>query len=383
MRYFRFPLLLIAATAWLLTACSTETQPVSTATPAAPQVTATEVAQVVEPTATATQTPTATVTLTPTATNTATPTPTPQPVLRQLTSNNCCVQPRFSPDGSEIWFLDQPDPEVSAALYGVSLETNETRLVNDRLGIYSPNGNLLAYPERERTYIQRLSDGETWEVNNGGRQISFSPDGTRTLWLISNSQFNFDSRRTDVYLADLNGQEGQSQLTLIGGRVLAWMPDASGLLVTNRDIAGGDAYLARYDFETAEFTILGDAERLRGVSLSPNGEWMTFMVSMTENPEDDGFWLMRIDGTERRRLPLMGTFQWRNDTELISIPADFDAPAHYLQLYNIETDELRNLTDPTVQPFRIEGGDWQVSQDGQQVVFVSAEDRNIWLLDLP
>ncbi len=386
MRRHLFLLIAFASAALFVAACAAETGSGNTPTPTE-GVENTEVADVVvaEPTATATETPlaTATVTLTPTATNTATATPTPQPILQQLTTNGCCVQPRFSPNGDEIWYLDQPDPDVSAALYGISIETGEGRLVNDRLGIYSPNGNLLAYPERERTYIQRLSDGEVWEINNGGRQISFSPDGTRTLWVISDSQFNFDSRRTDVYLADLNGNGGSVAVTLIGGRVLSWLPDASGLLVTNRDVPGGDAYLARYDFESEEFIQLGDAERLRGVRLSPNGEWMTFMISMTENPADNGLWLMRIDGSERRKLPLRGGFQWRTDTELLSIPADFDAPAHYLELYNIETEELRKLTDPNAQPFRVEGGDWQVSRDGQQVVFVSAEDRNIWLIELP
>jgi hypothetical protein len=43
----------------------------------------------------------------------------------------------------------------------------------------------------------------------------------------------------------------------------------------------------------------------------------------------------------------------------------------------------RALTDPAVTPLRIAGGDWALSPDGQRLAFVSAEDRNIWILELP
>jgi hypothetical protein len=41
------------------------------------------------------------------------------------------------------------------------------------------------------------------------------------------------------------------------------------------------------------------------------------------------------------------------------------------------------FTDPALTPFRIANGDWAVSLDGSQIVFLSADDRNLWLIALP
>jgi hypothetical protein len=38
------------------------------------------------------------------------------------------------------------------------------------------------------------------------------------------------------------------------------------------------------------------------------------------------------------------------------------------------------LTEPAFAPFKIAGGDWRVSPDGESFVFVSAADKALWLL---
>jgi hypothetical protein len=43
----------------------------------------------------------------------------------------------------------------------------------------------------------------------------------------------------------------------------------------------------------------------------------------------------------------------------------------------------RALTDPRFIPFRIAAGDWALSPDGNRIAFVSAADRNLWLIELP
>jgi hypothetical protein len=47
------------------------------------------------------------------------------------------------------------------------------------------------------------------------------------------------------------------------------------------------------------------------------------------------------------------------------------------------TGKVRALTDPAVTSFRAAGGDWPVSPDGQRIVFVSAADHNLWVLEWP
>jgi hypothetical protein len=45
--------------------------------------------------------------------------------------------------------------------------------------------------------------------------------------------------------------------------------------------------------------------------------------------------------------------------------------------------QVQALTDPAVTPFKVANDDWYISPDGGRVVFISALDRNIWVLDLP
>ena len=96
-------------------------------------------------------------------------------------------------------------------------------------------------------------------------------------------------------------------------------------------------------------------------------------------------WLLRTDNGERRRLSreLFGSYAWRDARRLLIIPFRPDAQYHELWEVDVETDEVRGLTDPTVTPFKVANADWQVSPDGRYVAFVESSDDNIWLLTLP
>jgi Tol biopolymer transport system component len=56
-----------------------------------------------------------------------------------------------------------------------------------------------------------------------------------------------------------------------------------------------------------------------------------------------------------------------------------------MQLWAItaSTGQAQTLTDPTQLSFSISNGDWDVSPNGRQVVFVNSADNNIWLITLP
>jgi len=127
------------------------------------------------------------------------------------------------------------------------------------------------------------------------------------------------------------------------------------------------------------------AERPRGTLLSPNGHWLAYYVTLSDEPAENGLWLVRTDGSERRELgkERFGAYQWRDARRLLIIPFDPQATFHELWELDAETGETRRLTDPNVTPFKISNGDWRVSPDGRQVAFVESQDRNIWVLTLP
>ena len=321
-----------------------------------------------------------TATRTPTDTHTPPPSATPAPVLRQITTGGCCVQPAWSPDGSEIWYIDRPSATDPSGLWAVPAEGGAARFVTDRLGIRSADGQLIAYPEAGQTYIERLG-GERWAVANGGRAISFSPDGTRIAWQQASSTVNFDRRQVALWVANLDGSEARQVLTLTGGGLVDWLPDGQRWLVSGRDEGDRQDFYAVYDLAQDSLTVVVEAAELRGGLLSPDGGWLAYQVTFTGDADDDGLWIMPLAGGEARRLEYYGAYRWRDNDELLVIPLD-GAATQRLVSVRAESGEARALTDPSVTPVRIAGGDWALAPDGRRIVFVSAEDHNVWIAEL-
>jgi len=362
----------------VLAACTVEGAPPSALT-ASPQSFATENRA---PASTTNQAPTATQTLTPTLTLT----PTPAPMLRQLTTGGCCVQPFWSADGTQVRYIDRPDQTVPSGLWGVDVSGGEPEFITDRLGIVSPDGSLIAYPEAGETNIERTSDGQRWVVPSGGRAISFSPDGSLIAWQVALSQVNFDRRTVEVWVARVDGSEARLVDELTGGGLSGWFPDGMRLLVSGRESPDADPFLAVLSIGDASLTVITQAERLRGGSISPEGGWIAYQVTFSSDLALDGMWVARADGSEARRLDVFGPYRWRSEGRLLVIPMEMSSGAesgsHRVTEADSTSGEVRALTHPALTPFRIAGGDWALSPDGNRIAFVSAEDHNIWIIDL-
>ena len=340
------------------------------------------------PTATPLPVPTQTPTLAPTPTLT----PTPAPTLHQLTTGGCCVQPFWSPDGSQVWFIDRPGESSLSGIWGVSASGGEPQFITDRVGVSSPDGSLVAYPEGGQTFVERLAlsevegGGERWViVNAAGRAISFSPDSRSILWQAASSSENFDRRSVEVWMANVDGSESRVAARLIGGGVSGWFHDGQRLLVSGRESLSDDPFLAALNLADGSLTIIARGARLRGGTLSPEGGWVAYQITFSGDPAQDGLWVARTDGGEARRLEVFGAYRWRSEGKLLVIPLDTNAGAasHRLLEIDVASGAVRALTDPALTPFRVAGGDWSPSPDGNQVVFVSADDHNLWMIDLP
>jgi hypothetical protein len=331
---------------------------------------------------------TATASVAPTAKATATRTPPPLP--RPLTSGGCCVQPSWSPDGSQVWYLDRPNAASPGGLWGVSVDGGAPQFITDRLGLYSPDRALMAYPEGGQTIIERLATGERWVAPSAGRAISFSPDGQSIAWSIASSTVNFDRRMVEVWLARVDGSEARVVARLQGGGFSGWLPDSQHLLISGRDeeqAAAGSAdvqYIGVLSLADGTVQKIVSSKSLRGTSLSPEGGWLLYTIAFSGDPAVDGQWVVALIGGEPRRLDLYGAVRWRSEGKLLMIPVEWGSDAG-LRVVEIDaaTGAVRPLTDPAQTPLPIGGGDWALSPDGQRIAFVSADDRNIWVLDLP
>ncbi len=364
----------------LLTACGTSPQP-SVPTPA-------EVLGAVPGATPAPPTPTAGLpspqTATEAATDTATPTSKPRARLVQLLDGQCCTQPGWSPDGSRVWYIDANGAGASALWAVDPARPFAPELVRSRLGLLSPDGALLAYPQAGVTIIERLADGATWSVPSQGRAISFSPDSTQILWTVATTTQNFDRRTVQVWIANVDGRNARAVAQLTGGGA-GWMPDSRRLLITTRDLADQPPILAVYDPADGATAALERSEFIRGTALSPDGTWLAYTLQFTGDPERDGLWVRRLDDMTQpaRRIDAYGAYRWRPDNTLLLIPLEPVAAGHRVLAIDPVDGAIRDLLDPAQVPFRILGGDFSLSPDGRRLAFVNAADRNLWLLELP
>jgi tricorn protease-like protein len=129
-------------------------------------------------------------------------------------------------------------------------------------------------------------------------------------------------------------------------------------------------------------TRLASGDRLRGITLSPGGSWLTYQRVFDPDPAMNGIWLVNTTSGESRRLDLFGGYRWQDDNHLLLIPLDSSQAVHRLWQVDAATGAATALTDPSLIPFKVANGDWSVSPDGKMIAFVSAADRNIWLIDL-
>jgi hypothetical protein len=350
------------------------------------------------PPATATSTASPTTTPIPTATDTPTFTPTPAPVLRQLTTGGCCTQPFFSSDNEHVFFIDKPAPDALTGIYGVSVDNpHEPVLVNEIIGFWNHDQTIVATIEqgdfmRFTRFVDGIAgatneaDNESWLIDTNANWPHFSPDGKQISWNARDETGPYDQRQADVWIAELDGSNPRLVFSTYGGGFISWFPDGKRLLLDGKDRPSDkQRTLFVYDIEAGQRIDLFSENRLREIKLSPGGSWVLFYATFSDDPARSGLWLLSTEGKIQRQLDVsgFGAYRWRDDNRLFYIPMREPGEVSMRLLeVDVTTNEVIPLTDPATVSFSIASGDWDVSPDGQKVVFVNSADFNIWLLDV-
>ena len=339
----------------------------------------------------ATQTPLPTATLTPrpslTPTRVPSPTATPTPEPRQLTTGGCCVQPAWSPDSRQVLFIDKPSANEQAGVYAVDIASGAQKPPqrSGPVGAYSQDRSLITYLDQGRTIVEKLSSGERWVMPNN-YQVAFAPDNQHLAWEESedNSTIPYDQRRSDLYIARMDGSEAVRVARVYGGGFVGWLPSGTKILLSARpSLAVRERTLSVLDLNAKSSVNLVTAERISGVSISRDGTWIAYYITFDADQSRNGIWVQRTDGTPARKIELWGAYQWRDDGRLLIIPARVSADRAFKILeVDAATGKIRKLTDAAVTPLQILNGDWRVSPDGRYIVYVNSVDRNLWLLTL-
>jgi hypothetical protein len=312
------------------------------------------------------------------------------PAGRQITTGDCCTQPYWDEGSSEVRFIDQPGLDVPLGIWGVDLAQPEAgpQLVSERLGVYSPDGTLIAYPDRETglAVIERLADGQLWVLDTQGRGLRFTPDSRHVIWTTYDEDAPRDSREETMWLANVDGSDARALLRARRTDAVAWL-SAGELLMTRRIPGGSDQQLFTLSLsDGGQRELLQASPRMRGLALSPDRRYMVYYVTFETESAENGVWLMDLQnpGQPAQKLPFFGTYRWRDDRRLIYVPFDPIATYHDFYEYNVVTGQEYPLF-PDGTKLTIANNDWQVSPDGRKIVMVAASGLQldgIWVLEI-
>jgi hypothetical protein len=286
-----------------------------------------------------------------------------------------------------VLFIDRPASRPSG-IYGVNIaQTGPPRLVSERVVSTSGGGAFFVYLEGSQTIVERAATGERYVIPSGGRPVSVAPDGQSVLWQVFERRGDFDRRRSQTWVANVDGSEARVVAETVGIIQSQWIAARQILLVglPLEDlpyVAIASLTLGTED-KGDQMVELAQVARPRGTLLSPNGHWLIYLLTFQSNPGDDGLWVVPTDASRPpRKLDFFGSYRWRDDDRLLYVPMDLDVESHVIWEHDVVNGVSRRLTNPAQISFRIASGDWAVSPNGRYVVFVNAADHNLWLIDL-
>jgi hypothetical protein len=312
-----------------------------------------------------------------------TPTPLGTQSLTRVTNPGCCALIGWASDSRSVLVLIQPAPEKDVQVKAIPVSGGQAQVAWKRPAAFSPDGSLAVELEGEAVRVTRRSNGNSWTIANGGRELRFASDGTRVAWdVVSSGTTHPDVREHGVWVAEVTGAKARKVATTIGGGLVGWAAGGQALIATGRMNADGQEGIWSIGLDGSEPRLIHQVYRPRDPLLSPGGEWIAFHVAFTGDPGQNGLWILRIDGSALSKVTPFGSYRWRADGRLLLIPLTIEQPA---TLFEVDASAGRavQLTDPALTSLPIANGDWMVSPDGRQVAFRSWADHAVWVLTLP
>jgi hypothetical protein len=304
-------------------------------------------------------------------------------VIRALTATGCCVAPFWSADSTRVLFIDRPN-SAAAGLYSVDATVAAAKARQEFAAVVrlSPSERF-AILSGPTTQLERLATGE--RVSIAASSLVFSPSEQRIAWVVSATAGRFDTIASTIYVADLlltpKLRLGNTRVVarLYGGGLSGWINDNTLLVAGKRQASSRDRSLMALDLKTNGLKTLATALNLRGVSIAPTGRFVAYYIAF-DNKSRNGMFVLDTSTGQSSRLPWFGSYRFRDSQRLLFIPINASSANHQLFEWNLTTGSQRLLLDLGSQ---VAGDDWQVSPDGERVVFVSANSISLKAVDLP
>jgi hypothetical protein len=217
-------------------------------------------------------------------------------------------------------------------------------------------------------------------IHNGGVLTWISPDGTHVAWLEDLGITNISSlvpRTVKLWTAKIDGSDATPLLTF-DAAAIQWLPDNRHVIALARAPDGSSAGIWSVNTTDGTNSVVVRGTFLQALRLSSDGSRMAYLETFSGTSADDGVWVADVDGSRRVHLSESGAFRWAaGSTQLwfLKLAAAGSGNDQLLQV-DIATDRVINQVD---LGGRVLDDDWEVSPDGQAVVFWNEKDQSVML----
>jgi hypothetical protein len=306
--------------------------------------------------------------------------------LRQIGYDQCCRRWWWHPTDPDLLYVIDGTAAQRAAVFSWSAQQGGMTAVIRPAppAVTSPDAAYEIDNRAGQVYVRRVADNGEVAVPTQGNTPAISADNSYLMWTErgGNSLPGQAFTSSEIWVSNLDGSEariilsqpGASAQWLDGSRLLLRVPDEGR--ITN-------LHVTDVRDETGTIFTLGTWRNMRSLSVAPGGERLMFYIMWQDNPADDGIYVIdTAGGSPAQRLPLFGSWRWRDADSVFFLMFEPGNPFHTFAYYNVTTGDTHILQTPPGTEFTVMNGEWEVSADGRSIVFQNALDGNMWLLEL-
>jgi hypothetical protein len=309
----------------------------------------------------------------------------PTITLQRIGSGECCRDYAWHPTEADLLYVVDGGAGSRATVFEwrKSLNNFSENVSAAPRPLFAPDGSHEVIALNDQVLIRRLSDSVTWQAPSSPAYNlpAISPDNARLLWIEQSSVVppGQEQPNVSIFTSSITG-ENMTALDVTPGTSAQWL-DATRLLLTvsRRPYTS----LEIYDTVTQERSVLGTWYRLRGLSIAPGGGRILFYLSNQADPNTSGIYTLATqNGAVPQKIAWFGAWRWRDAYSVYYVPFDPSSAVHQLRYYDLRSNLDLALTEPTIQPFTIMNGKWEIAADGRTIAFHNAIDRNLWIMSI-